>query len=187
MKTLSIIVGMVMLFPSSLIAQEQKQATQQQGKDSQKQKTESVKPAAGSKQQQPESRTAQPESAQNTYLVIATHNPGDCSKVVDDLKAKSQNNLNKFWFGCVSGDHTIYGYFRGNTEQDVRKMLPESVLATAKIERVERHLPSEATKSDKEKGKGQPGVKEQGKGQPSMKEQGKSQDQKKVSDEKDKK
>ena len=79
----------------------------------------------------------------NTYLVIAPHTHEQCLKLLDETKAKGDAYLSKFKFGCASGDHTAYAFLTGSSEDAVRKMLPEEIQASAKIEKVDTFTPSQ--------------------------------------------
>jgi len=73
----------------------------------------------------------------NTYFVMAPHTKESCMKVLDELKAKGEDNLSKYKFGCMAGDHTSYAFLKAPSEEALRKMLPEDVLANAKIQKVD--------------------------------------------------
>jgi len=76
-------------------------------------------------------------SMDNTYFVMATHTKESCMKVLDELKAKGEDNLSKYKFGCMAGDHTSYAFLKAPSEEALRKLLPEDVLANAKIQKVD--------------------------------------------------
>lgn len=76
-------------------------------------------------------------SMDNTYFVMAPHTKESCMKVLDELKAKGEDNLSKYKFGCMAGDHTTYAFLKAPSEDALRKMLPADVLANAKIQKVD--------------------------------------------------
>lgn len=87
----------------------------------------------------------------NTWFVMATHNPDQCMKTMEEVKAKGgEPFLSKFYFGCMSGDHTAYAFLQGNTEEDVRQMLPKDLQANAQIKKVEKMTPSKMEKMHKQ-------------------------------------
>jgi hypothetical protein len=54
------------------------------------------------------------------------------------MKEKGDAFLSKFYFGCMTGDHTGYAFLTGKNEQEVCNTLPKELQATAKIEKVEK-------------------------------------------------
>ena len=76
-------------------------------------------------------------SMDNTYFVMAPHTKESCMKVLDELKSKGEDNLSKYKFGCMAGDHTTYAFLKAPSEEALRKMLPADVLANAKIQKVD--------------------------------------------------
>jgi len=73
----------------------------------------------------------------NTYFVMAPHTKESCMKVLDELKSKGEDDLSKYKFGCMAGDHTSYAFLKAPSEDALRKMLPADVLANAKIQKVD--------------------------------------------------
>lgn len=73
----------------------------------------------------------------NTYFVMAPHTKETCMKVLDEMKTKGEDNLSKYKFGCMAGDHTAYAFLKAPSEDALRKVLPPDVLANAKIQKVE--------------------------------------------------
>jgi hypothetical protein len=84
-----------------------------------------------------EMKAAKPGTTESTYFVMAPHTKESCMKVLDELKAKGEGNLSKYKFGCMAGDHTSYAFLKAPSEEALRKMLPEDVLANAKIQKVD--------------------------------------------------
>ena len=73
----------------------------------------------------------------STYYVAIPHKVEQCMKLMEGMGAKGDAYLSKFKFGCMSGDHTAYGFVKGSSVDEVRKTLPENVQASAKIEKVD--------------------------------------------------
>lgn len=84
-----------------------------------------------------EAKMAKATTMDNTYFVMAPHTKESCMKVLDELKAKGEDNLSKYKFGCMAGDHTTYAFLKAPSEESLRKMLPADVLANAKIQKVD--------------------------------------------------
>jgi Skp family chaperone for outer membrane proteins len=87
----------------------------------------------------------------SVYLVQVPHTPEQCLKTLDDLKGKGDAFLSKFEFGCMSGDHTGYAFLSGNSEDDVRQMLPKDVQKTAKVQKVDKFTADQIDKLHKGK------------------------------------
>jgi hypothetical protein len=84
-------------------------------------------------------KTVTKETAkENSYFVQVPHTHEQCLNMLNDMKGKGDAYLSKFWFGCMSGDHTAYGVLKGTSEEDVRKMLPKDEQANARIEKVDK-------------------------------------------------
>jgi hypothetical protein len=64
--------------------------------------------------------------SESKYLVTAPHTKEECLKALDEVKATSKKLLEKFDWGCMSGDHTGYLMVEARDEAAVRKMLPSS-------------------------------------------------------------
>ncbi len=86
----------------------------------------------------------------NTYYVQITHTPSQCLNMLNDMKTKGDSFLSKFEFGCMSGDHTAYGFLQGKSGSDVRMMLPKEEQTTAKIQKVDRLTADQITKLHKD-------------------------------------
>jgi hypothetical protein len=95
-------------------------------------------------------QTASMNAKTNTYYVQITHTPSQCLNMLTDMKGKGDSFLSKFEFGCMSGDHTAYGFVQGKSESDVRMMLPKEEQATAKIQKVDRLTADQITKLHKD-------------------------------------
>jgi hypothetical protein len=67
------------------------------------------------------------------FLIISTHTPEQCLKVLDEVEAKSPKLLAKMDWGCMSGDHTGYVEVNAANEDAAREMLPESARSSARI------------------------------------------------------
>jgi hypothetical protein len=83
-------------------------------------------------------KTPKPAQKENTYFIRAVHNQQQCLNIMNEMKRKGDDYLSKFWFGCLSGDHTTYGFLTGTSEEDVRNSLPKDMQDQAKITKVEK-------------------------------------------------
>jgi len=78
-----------------------------------------------------------------TFFVKAPHTVEQCMHVLDETKEKGEDYLSKFKFGCMSGDHAFYSFIEASSEEDVRRMLPKDLQATAMIEKVDTFTPKQ--------------------------------------------
>jgi len=77
-------------------------------------------------------------SKENSYFVQVPHTHEQCMNTMNEMKEKGDAYLSKFWFGCMSGDHTVYSILKGTSEDEVRKMLPKNEQKSAKIVKVDK-------------------------------------------------
>jgi hypothetical protein len=73
----------------------------------------------------------------NTYFVSAAHTPEQCVTNMDEMKAKGDKALSKFKFGCMSGDHTMYGFIQAASADEARQALPLTAQTNAKVVKVD--------------------------------------------------
>jgi hypothetical protein len=69
------------------------------------------------------------------FMVVASHTPEECLKVLDEVNAKGAKLLSAFEWGCMAGDHTGYAFVDAKDEDAVRAMMPAS-MQHAKITKV---------------------------------------------------
>lgn len=85
------------------------------------------------------------------YFVMVPHTQDQCMNMLTDMKAKGGDPfLSKFYFGCMSGDHTAYAVLDGKSEQDIRNMIPKEEQANAKIMKVDKFTAAQIEKMHKE-------------------------------------
>jgi hypothetical protein len=78
----------------------------------------------------------------SNFFVQIPHTKEQCMQSLDEMKSKGEL-LSHFEYGCVSGDHTAYGFVKGKSVDDVKQMLPKAGLASAKIVKVKKFTPGE--------------------------------------------
>jgi hypothetical protein len=77
------------------------------------------------------------------FFVQIPHTKEQCMQTLEGMNSKGEKLLSDFEFGCVSGDHTAYGFVKAKSKEDVKMMLPTSEQANAKIVKVKKFTPSE--------------------------------------------
>lgn len=78
-----------------------------------------------------------------TYLVDSSHTKEECLSMLDEIEARGKDFLAKFEFGCNSGVHEAWAFIEGQSDADVRDMLPATARSRARIVKVERFTPSQ--------------------------------------------
>ena len=86
----------------------------------------------------------------SVYFIQAPHTKEQCMTTLVEMKDKGDAYLSKFEFGCMSGDHTAYGFMEGTSEESIRKMLPAMEQKTAKITKVNKMTVAEIEKMHKD-------------------------------------
>jgi hypothetical protein len=76
-----------------------------------------------------------------TYLIKIPHEEKDCLKALDEQLAKGSDVLEKFYFGCMAGDHTAYTIVNVGSEAEARKLVPISLLDRTVITEVKKLSP----------------------------------------------
>jgi hypothetical protein len=69
---------------------------------------------------------------------------------LDQMKSKGDELLSKFEYGCMSGDHTAYGFLKGKSVESVKSMLPATELANAKVVKVKKLTTAEIEQMHKD-------------------------------------
>ncbi len=76
--------------------------------------------------------------SKSKYMVVVSHTPEQCLTQLDEISAKGVDLLNKFEWGCKSGDHTGYALIESENEALVKNMLPKGAQKGMKIIKVNR-------------------------------------------------
>jgi len=77
------------------------------------------------------------------YLVEMPHTKETCLQSLDEMAEKGSDLLGSVWFGCDMGDHTGYALLDADDEHEVKDMLPNPMINTARVVEVKRHTPEE--------------------------------------------
>jgi hypothetical protein len=67
------------------------------------------------------------------YLIETPHTEEECLRALDDHLAKGSDVLDKFYFGCMAGDHTGYAIVDAKSDSDARDIIPVSLLDKSRI------------------------------------------------------
>jgi hypothetical protein len=77
------------------------------------------------------------------YLLETPHTKEECLRELDEVLAEGKNVLNKFYWGCSSGDHTGYAIVDADGEKEVWNMVPQFIRNKAKIVEVSQFTPEQ--------------------------------------------
>ena len=72
------------------------------------------------------------------FVIVTTHTDAECMKAMGEIGKDKRVNLDRTYFGCKSGDHTVWTIVDAKNADDAKSMLPESMQATAKIVGVDK-------------------------------------------------
>ncbi len=76
-----------------------------------------------------------------SYLIEVPHNEAECLRALDEQLEMGSDVLDKFYFGCMSGDHTGYSIVEASSEDDARKLIPKFLLDKSLITEVGKFTP----------------------------------------------
>ncbi len=77
------------------------------------------------------------------FIIESPHTKEECLKALDETLAEGPAILNKFDWGCGSGDHTGYAIVDAEDESTVKSMIPGFLRYKAKIVQVGKFTPEQ--------------------------------------------
>lgn len=77
-------------------------------------------------------------AAKAQYLLTVPHTTDQCLAALDAVKEQGPEFLGKWYFGCMSGNHTGYAVIQASSEKEALMMVPEAERASAKAYKVEQ-------------------------------------------------
>src|SRR2546426_2247786 len=81
-------------------------------------------------------RSSMPE-----FLIESPHTPEECMKSMDAIAAQGPKALDKWSFGCESGEHTAWAIVHAKDEQAALAMVPADLRDKAKVHKLEKFTP----------------------------------------------
>jgi hypothetical protein len=78
-----------------------------------------------------------------TYIVESRHTPEECLTALDTVLDRSPELLDKLEWGCNTGEHIGWAFLEGNSESDIRGMVPPPLLDKTRIVEVNKYTPDE--------------------------------------------
>lgn len=76
-----------------------------------------------------------------SYLIETPHTEEECLRALDEQLSLGSDVLDRFYFGCMSGDHTGYAIVDANSEDDVRNMIPGFLVEKSLITPIKKITP----------------------------------------------
>ncbi len=90
------------------------------------------------------SAAAKPAKAKaERYLVISPHTEEECMAALDAVEASGPKMLEKWDFGCMSGDHTGYAIVTAKSPEEALNTVPASMREKARAVQLHRFTPAE--------------------------------------------
>ncbi len=77
------------------------------------------------------------------YLLETPHTKQECLRELDEVLKEGKDVLNKFYWGCNTGDHTGYAIVDVASESEAREMVPGFIRNKAKIVQVSQLTPEQ--------------------------------------------
>lgn len=77
------------------------------------------------------------------YLITSRHTPEQCLLALDEEMAKGPDILDRFAYGCKSGDHTGYAIADAKSLSDALAMVPDFLQEDACVTKVDTFTPAE--------------------------------------------
>lgn len=84
------------------------------------------------------------------FIVESKHDPENCLDALDEIMAYDPKLMDQFSWGCRSGEHTGWATFEGESEADIKNMLPESMGRDSRIIPVEHFTAAQLEEAHKE-------------------------------------
>ena len=77
------------------------------------------------------------------YLLETPHTKEECLRELDEVLAEGKNVLNKFYWGCSTGDHTGYAIVDAENESEVKRLVPGFLRSKARIVELSKFTPEQ--------------------------------------------
>jgi hypothetical protein len=71
------------------------------------------------------------------YIIEVPHSEEECITILDQMTGKPEN-LARFGFGCVDGDHRAIAVTEAENEQSARHILPLTLRSRGRIVKLEK-------------------------------------------------
>jgi len=77
------------------------------------------------------------------YLLETPHTKEECLRELDEVLAEGKDVLNKFYWGCGTGDHTGYAIVDAENESEVKRLVPGFLRSKARIVELSKFTPEQ--------------------------------------------
>ncbi len=85
-----------------------------------------------------------------SYLIKVPHTKEECLRALDEELSMGSDVLDKFYFGCMAGDHTGYSIVDVKNEDEARRLIPNFLLEKSMITEVGKFTPDQIRSFHKE-------------------------------------
>ena len=77
------------------------------------------------------------------YIVESPHTEEECLQALDEILEKGEDTLQRFVFGCKSGEHIAWAYIDADSEEEALEIVPESLRDKVCLHEVSKFTPDE--------------------------------------------
>jgi len=81
----------------------------------------------------------------SSFLVISPHTPEECLSTLDEVSSISKGALDKWYWGCMAGDHTGYEIVQAESETLALQAVPVDIRAKAHAMKLNRFSAEQVT------------------------------------------
>jgi len=77
------------------------------------------------------------------YIIQSPHTPEECLRALDEILAKGQNELARYEWGCMAGDHTGYAIVEAGSDGEAAGTVPAFLRGKARVVKLNRFTPEQ--------------------------------------------
>jgi|WetSurMetagenome_2_1015567.scaffolds.fasta_scaffold757547_2 hypothetical protein len=77
------------------------------------------------------------------FLIESSHTRQECLKALDETLAKGSEVLDKFEYGCMSGDHRGWATVDAPSEEKARELVPSFLRSKTRVVQVGKFTPEQ--------------------------------------------
>lgn len=77
------------------------------------------------------------------YVIESTHTPEECLRELDTIVAEDPKALDRFEWGCLSGEHRGWAIVQAENETRARDLVPASARGRTRVFPVSRFTPEQ--------------------------------------------
>lgn len=77
------------------------------------------------------------------YIIEQQHTKEECLQALDELAERSPQLLNSCYLTCMTGEHKGYCFVEGQSESEVREMIPSVLRDKSRVIKADRFTPEQ--------------------------------------------